>query len=130
MFPFHRTRISTLSITCFYIIKYTYPFHRKRAFVPHFVGVYVYAGTINRPLRLLTDCQNVADGLPKHCEHSTKCQRTIREMRNEHTVRRRGRFIAPVFTKYQFCECLSSFYGCLHICGHDKSTPTAADGLR
>ena len=52
------------------------------------------------------------------------------EIHSEHTVRRRGRFIAPVFTKYQFCECLSSFYGCLHICGHDKSTPTAADGLR
>ena len=44
------------------------------------------------------------------------------EIHSEHTVRRRGRFIAPVFTKYQFCECLSSFYGCLHICGHDKST--------
>ena len=25
----------------------------------HFVGVYVYAGTINRPLRLLTDCHFV-----------------------------------------------------------------------
>ena len=31
--------------------------------VPHFVGVSIYAGTINRPLRLLTVCQNVANGL-------------------------------------------------------------------
>ena len=102
----------------FYIIKYVYSFHHTHISVCHFVGVFVYAGTINRPLRLLTvcqniadglpkhceriakmlltDCQNVADGLPKHCEHSTKCQRTIREMRNEHTVRRRDRFIVPV----------------------------------
>ncbi|WP_314286095.1 hypothetical protein [Prevotella pallens] len=28
------------------------------------MGVYVYAGTINRPLQLLTDCDNTADGLP------------------------------------------------------------------
>ena len=32
--------------------------------VPHFVGVFIYAGTINRPLRLLTVCDNAADGLP------------------------------------------------------------------
>ena len=32
-------------------------------FIPHFVGVYVYAGTINRPLRLLTVCQNAANNL-------------------------------------------------------------------
>ena len=81
---------------CFYIIKYVYSFQRTYISVRHFVGVYVYAGTINRPLRLLTDCQNVADELPKHCEHSTKCQQTIREICNEHPVRRRGRFIVPV----------------------------------
>ena len=85
----------------FYIIKYVYSFHHTHISVRHFVGVFVYAGAINRPLRLLTACQNIADGLPKHCEHSTKCQRTIREMRNEHTVRRRGRFIVPVSLRNQ-----------------------------
>ena len=60
-YPHYQLRVFTLPNTCFYIIKYTYPFHRKRAFVPHFVGVYVYAGTINRPLRLRTDCDNVAN---------------------------------------------------------------------
>ena len=69
----------------FYIIKYVYSFHHTHISVCHFVGVFVYAGTINRPLRLLTDCQNVADGLP-------------------------------------FC-------GYIHICGRDKSAPTAANGL-
>ena len=38
-----------------------YPFliFRLFVFVPHFVDVYVYAGTINRPLRLLTGCHFV-----------------------------------------------------------------------
>lgn len=31
--------------------------NHTRIFVPHFVGAFVYAGTINMPLRLLTDCQ-------------------------------------------------------------------------
>ena len=41
----------------FYIIKYVYSFHHTHISVCHFVGVFVYAGTINRPLRLLTVCQ-------------------------------------------------------------------------
>ena len=41
----------------FYIIKYVYSFHHTHISVRHFVGVFVYAGTINRPLRLLTVCQ-------------------------------------------------------------------------
>ena len=90
MFPFHRTHISTLSITCFHIIKYTFPHHRTRISVCHFVGVYVYAGAINRTLRLLTDCDNVANTNEIHTKHPAKCQRTIREMRNEHSARRRG----------------------------------------
>ena len=53
----HRTHISTLSITCFHIIKYTFPHHRTRISVCHFVGVYVYAGTINRT-------PTAANGLP------------------------------------------------------------------
>ena len=70
---------------CFYIIKYVYSFHHTHISVRHFVGVFIYAGAINRPLRLRTDCQNIADGLP-------------------------------------FC-------GYIHIRGHDKSAPTAANGL-
>ncbi len=68
------------------IIKYIYSFHHKRAFAPHFVGVFIFAGTINRsptaacglPLHceriaktLRTNCDNIADGLPKHCERIT-----------------------------------------------------------
>ena len=54
---------------------------------------YIYAGTINRPLRLLTVCDNAADGLPN------VSQRIANALR-------------------------------IRICGHDKSAPTAADGLR
>ena len=75
--PIHRARILTSSNMCFHITKYTYPirqipafislntyltiikhvhsFHRTRIFTSphahfplHFVGIYVYAGTINR----------------------------------------------------------------------------------
>ena len=58
VFPFHRTRISTLSITCIHIIKYTFPHHHTRISVPHFVGVFIYAGAINR-------APTAANGLPK-----------------------------------------------------------------
>ena len=40
--------------------------------VCHFVGVFIYAGTINRPLQLLTVCQNAADGLPITLRTPTK----------------------------------------------------------
>ncbi len=55
--PIHRARILALSNPYFHIIKYAYSFHRKRISVRHFVDIYGYAGTINRPLRLLTVCQ-------------------------------------------------------------------------
>ena len=93
MFPFHRTRISTLSITCIHIIKYTFPHHHTRISVPHFVGVFIYAGAINRSLRLLTVCDNVAN---------------THEIGYEHSARRRGRFIVPVSLHYQICIFTSS----------------------
>ena len=43
------------------ITKYTYSHHRTRISLLHFVGVFVYAGTINRPLQLLMGCNNVAN---------------------------------------------------------------------
>ena len=69
VFPFHRTHISTLSITCFHIIKYVHSFYYTNISVCHFVGVYVYAGTINRT-------PTAADRLPKHCERSAITLRT------------------------------------------------------
>ena len=47
------------------IIKYTYPFHRIRISVPHFVGTFIYAGTMNR-------LPTAADRLPKHKQHKHK----------------------------------------------------------
>ena len=69
MFPFHRTHISTLSITCFHIIKYTFPHHRTHISVCHFVGEYVYAGAINRS-------PTAANGLPKCCKRIAITLRT------------------------------------------------------
>ena len=85
-YPFHHTRILTSSNThiriteyvythyqmhiftspntCIQITTHVFSHHHIRISVPHFVGVFVYAGTINRPLRLLTDCQNNSNRLP------------------------------------------------------------------
>ena len=68
-----------------------YPFFifRLFVFVPHFVDVYVYAGTINRS-------PTAADGLPFRCKQPAYNAIFTHETRGEHSVRRRGRFIAPV----------------------------------
>ena len=78
---------------CFYIIKYVYSFHRTHISVPHYVGVFGYAGAINPPIRLRTVCDNAADGLPN----------VSQRIANAWQIRIRG---------------------------HDKSAPTAANGLR
>ena len=61
--PIHRTRILALPKTCISITKYVFPHYQICVSVPHFVGVYVYAGTINLPLQLLTDCHFAANRL-------------------------------------------------------------------
>ena len=72
MYPHYHTHISTSSNTCIHFIEYVYSHHRTRISVLHFVGVYVYAGTINRPLRLLTVCNNVANKLQYTHVHPRK----------------------------------------------------------
>ena len=61
----NQKRVFTSSNTHFHIIKYVYSFHHTHISVCHFVGVFIYAGAINRPLQLRTVCDNAADGLPK-----------------------------------------------------------------
>ncbi|WP_314286201.1 hypothetical protein, partial [Prevotella pallens] len=61
---------------CIQITTHVVSHHHIRISVPHFVGIFIFAGTINRPLRLLVVCQNIADGLPKHCEQITKTIQT------------------------------------------------------
>ena len=92
----------------------------------HFVVVYIYAGTINRPLQQLVFCHNIANGLPTTQRTLLKHPTNAPETPHIHSARRRGRFIVPVSSYYQICVCLLPFCGCLHICGHDKSAPTAA----
>lgn len=93
-------------------------------------------------------------------DHEThrKMSTFTHKISNEHTARRRGRFIVPVslhnqiriFTlsnpyihfiahvfphfkirifKSPHTYFRSPFRGCIRICGHDKYAPTAADGL-
>ena len=115
-----------------------YPFFifRLFVFVPHFVDVYVYAGTINRPLRLLAVCQNVANGLL-----IMQCPPTKHVANIPPGVGADSSRPYPDITKYtypfqQICvfalsnmRFRSPFRGCIHIRGHDKSAPTAANDL-
>ena len=57
--PIHRARILALSNIHIHFNKYAFSHYQICVSVPHFVDVYVYAGTINRLLRLLTDCHFV-----------------------------------------------------------------------
>ena len=68
-YPHYRIYVSTLSHTHIHIIKYTHSFHRTRISPPHFVGIYVYAGTINRS-------PTAADGLQQRCEQIAIYTRT------------------------------------------------------
>ena len=50
VYPFQQICVFTLLNMRFHFTAHAFP-------SPHFVGVFVYAGTINRPLQLLTACQ-------------------------------------------------------------------------
>ena len=69
MYPHYHTHISTSSNTCIHFIEYVYSHHRTRISLPHFVGIYVYAGTINRS-------PTAADGLQQRCEQIAIYTRT------------------------------------------------------
>ena len=74
--PIHRARILTLPNIHIHFNKYVFSHYQICVSVPHFVGVFIYAGTINRPLRLRTIYQNIADGLPKCPQRIAKTQTT------------------------------------------------------
>ena len=158
MFPFHRTHISTLSITCFHIIKYTFPHHRTHISVCHFVGEYVYAGAINRSptaanglpkcckriaITLRTPTKLVANIPPgvgadssRPYPNITKYTYPFQQIRistllnmylcitkHAYSFHKIRVFVSP-HTHFR-----PSLRGCFHICGRDKSAPTAANGL-
>ena len=79
-----------------------YPFliFRLFVFVPHFVDVYVYAGTINRPLRLLAVCQNVANGL-EFCG----CLRICKHQKIVHQRTLATRYNTITYTKCLLSHC-------------------------
>ena len=96
-------------------------------FIPHFVGVYGYAGTINRPLRLLTVCQNAANNLSITQHSPTKHVANIPSGVGTDSSRP-----YPDITKYTYpfqqirifalsnMRFRSPFCGCLRICKHHK----------
>ena len=54
----NQNRVFSYPNTCIHIIKYVYSFHHTHISVRHFVGVFIYAGAINRS-------PTAANGLPK-----------------------------------------------------------------
>ena len=119
------------------IIKYTYSHYRIRIFVSHFVGVFIYAGAINRPLQLRTVCDNAADGLLIMLRSPTKWAANTPPGVGADSSRPYPCIIKYAYSHHQIHISISPnthfrlpFRGCIHICGHDKSAPTAANGLR
>ena len=111
------------------ITQNAYSHNQIRISPPHYVCVYVYAGTINRPLQLLTVCQ-------LRCEHSAKHSTYTHEMPHEHSARRRGPIHRARILTLPKCifplpntHFPSPLRMCLRIRGRDKSAPTAANGL-
>ena len=86
---------------------------------------------------LLTVCDNAANGLLIMLRSPTKLVTNIPPGVGADSSRpypnitkytypfHRIRVFVPPHTHFR-----PPFCGCIHICGHDKSAPTAADGLR
>ena len=85
--PIHRARIFTLLNMHIRFLVHVCPHYQIRIFIPphtyvrsSFCGFFIYAGTINRTLRLLTVCQNVANGLEFcGCLRICKHQKIVRQ---------------------------------------------------
>ena len=173
-YPFHHTRILTSSNThiriteyvythyqmhiftspntCIQITTHVFSHHHIRISVSHFVGIFVYAGTINRPLRLLVVCHNAANGLLIMQRPPTKYVANIPPGVGADSSRPYPNIIKCTYSYYRirvytpsnmcfhFDKCVYpnhhargftsphthfrlSFRGCFRICGHDKSVP-------
>ena len=97
---------------------------------------YVYVGTINRPLRLLTVCRNAANGLLIMLRSPTKLVANIPPGVGADSSRPYPCITKYIYSHYRIRAFKSPhmhfrlpFCGCIHIRGHDKSAPTAACGL-
>ena len=63
-------------------------------------------------------------GLLYYIEYFAKCVAYIPRMVGVHSVRRRGRFISPVYILIVSWLIIRCVRGCECICGHDKSVYT------
>ena len=92
---------------CIHIIAHTFPHNRTHISVRHFVGVFIYAGTINRT-------PTAADGLPKHCERIaisllTDCDNILNKLQ-QHNIQKTKTILLqcknPLFARQKpyFCN--------------------------
>ena len=122
--------------TCIFVIKYAYPHYQIRIFVPHFVCIFLYADTINRPLQLLTAANYVANTLQNTQRTPTKWGANTPLGVGADSSRPYPDIAKYAYSHYQKCiSTLPNTHICppfrvyFPICGRDKSAPTAADGL-
>ncbi len=129
MYPHYHTHISTSSNTCIHFIEYVYSHHRTRISFPHFVGIYVHAGTINRT-------PTAANGLPITWrtlrKHSTPTHETPQNTPpgvGADSSRPYPNITKHVFPHYQIRISLPHFVCIFLYAGTINRTPTAANGL-
>ena len=129
MYPHYHTHISTSSNTCIHFIEYVYSHHRTRISPLHYMCVHVYAGTINRTLRLLTVCQLRGEHSANTQRPPTKCLTNTPPGVGADSSRPYPNITTHTFTS-PHTHFPSPLRVCSRICGHDKSAPTAANGLQ
>ena len=116
-YSYYRIRVYTLSNTCFHFTEYVYSHHHIRISVSHFVGIFVYAGTINRPLRLLVVCHNAANGLFIMQRPPTKCVANIPSGVGADSSRPYPNIIKCTYSHYQIRVFISTNV-CIQIITH------------
>ena len=98
----------------FRFIIHEYSHYQICVSIPRFVGVYVYAGTINRPLQLLTVCQNAANNMPITQHSPTKCPRNTPPGVGVDSSRPYPCIIKYTYSFHQICISVSSYTN-IHI---------------
>ena len=151
-YPHYRIYVSTLSNTHIYIIKHVHSFHRIRIFTsphthfpPPFRGCLRICGHdksdpygCERSAKTLrTDCDNPTNTHEMSNEQSVKCATNTPPGVGADSSRPYPNIINYVHSRHQIRVSVSPHTHfpsplrvCSRICGHDKSAPTAANGLQ
>ena len=128
-YSFHHTRILTSSNTYIHFTAHVFMFHHTCIFVLHFVGVFIFAGTMNRsptaacglPFRceriaktLQTDCDNTTNTHETPHEHPRNTQRTPTKHPTKHP-RNAQRTLSIWWVNNSLQTCCCVMFVCLQV---------------